>query len=96
MVEAEPRVVEFFIVPVSHDFGVHDCEIEIDGICWVLVEYLLGLGCEEWCDMLYFGYVVSGMFIYSFEDGRVLFVLGEGDGFVLLLCLCYRGCNGGW
>ena len=56
----DPRPVDFFGVdPVSHDPGVMDRELEVDGTRWALVEYSPGEGREGWCDVPHAGYVVS-------------------------------------
>jgi Cupin domain len=92
----EPRVAEFSETePVSHDPGVSDHEVEIDGTRWALVEYSPGSGREEWCDTPHSGYVMNGAITYSFEDGRDDLVFAAGDGFVLPSAPRHRGRNEG-
>ena len=77
----DPRTVDFSGAdPVSHDPGVMDRELEVDGTRWALVEYSPGEGREEWCDVPHAGYVVSGEITYSFEDGRDPLIVGAGRG----------------
>jgi quercetin dioxygenase-like cupin family protein len=80
---------------VSHDPGVTDREIELDGTRWALVEYSPGKGREGWCEVPHAGYVVSGEITYSFEDGRNPMVVGAGEGFVLPSEPRHRGRNEG-
>jgi quercetin dioxygenase-like cupin family protein len=92
----EPRMAEFArSEPVSHDPGVNDREVEIDGTRWALVEYSPGSGREEWCDTPHSGYVVSGAITYGFEDERDDLVFASGDGFVLPVTPRHRGRNEG-
>lgn len=81
--------------PVSHDPGVTDREVEIDGTRWALVEYSPGAGREGWCDVPHAGYVMSGQISYSFEDGRDPLLVGAGAGFVLPPAPRHRGRNEG-
>jgi hypothetical protein len=81
--------------PVSHDPGVTDLELEVDGTRWALVEYSPGEGREGWCDVPHAGYVVSGEITYSFEDGRDPLIVGMGEGFVLPPAPRHRGRNKG-
>lgn len=93
---ADPRTVDFAgSDPVSHDPGVTDREIDIDGTRWALVEYSPGAGRDDWCDVPHSGYVVSGEIAYSFEDGRDPLVVGAGDAFVLPAAPRHRGRNEG-
>ena len=92
----DPRPVDFFGVdPVSHDPGVMDRELEVDGTRWALVEYSPGEGREEWCDVPHAGYVVSGEITYSFEDDRDPLIVGAGEGFALPPAPRHRGRNEG-
>jgi quercetin dioxygenase-like cupin family protein len=81
--------------PVSHDPGVTDLELEVDGTRCALVEYSPGQGREEWCDVPHAGYVVSGEITYSFEDDRPPLIVGAGEGFVLPPAPRHRGRNEG-
>ena len=90
----DPRTVDFSGEdPVSHDPGVMDRELEVDGTRWALVEYSPGEGREEWCDVPHAGYVVSGEVTYSFEDGRDPLIVGAGQGFALPPAPRHRGRN---
>jgi quercetin dioxygenase-like cupin family protein len=80
--------------PVTHDPGVTDREMEIDGTRWALVTYSPGAGRDEWCDVPHSGYVVSGTITYDFEDGRDPLELGAGEAFVLPANPRHRGHNG--
>ena len=92
----DPRPVDFFGVdPVSHDPGVIDRELEVDGTRWALVEYSPGEGREGWCDVPHAGYVVSGEITYSFEDDRDPLIVRAGEGFVLPPAPRHRGRNEG-
>jgi hypothetical protein len=93
---SDPRAIGFSgSDPVSHDLGVADREVEIDGTRWALVEYSPGSGREEWCDTPHSGYVVSGAITYSFEDGRDDLVFAADEGFVLPTSPRHRGRNEG-
>jgi quercetin dioxygenase-like cupin family protein len=81
--------------PVTHDPGVTDREVEIDGTRWALVSYSPGAGREGWCDVPHSGYVVSGTIAYAFEDGRDPLELGAGEAFVLPADPRHRGRNEG-
>jgi hypothetical protein len=81
--------------PVTHDPGVTDHEVKIDGTRWALVEYSPGAGREEWCDVPHSGFVVSGTLAYSFEDGRDPLELSAGQAFVLPPAPRHRGRNEG-
>ena len=81
--------------PVSHDPGVTDLELEVDGTRWAQVEYSPGQGREDWCDVPHAGYVVSGEITYSFEDDRPPLTVGAGEGFVLPPAPRHRGRNEG-
>lgn len=81
--------------PVSHDPGVTDLEIEVDGTRWALVEYSPGEGREGWCEVPHAGYVVSGEITYSFEDGRDPLIVSAGEGFALPPAPRHRGRNEG-
>jgi quercetin dioxygenase-like cupin family protein len=81
--------------PVTHDPGVTDREMEIDGTRWALVSYSPGAGREGWCDVPHSGYVVSGTITYDFEDGRDALELGPGEAFVLPPDPRHRGRNEG-
>jgi quercetin dioxygenase-like cupin family protein len=81
--------------PVSHDAGVTDREVEIDGTRWALVEYSPGAGREGWCDVPHAGYVVSGGITYAFDDNRDPLVIGAGEAFVLPTTPRHRGHNDG-
>jgi len=91
---SDPRAIDFSSAdPVSHDPGVTDREVEIDGIRWALVEYSPGSGREGWCDVPHSGHVVSGAITYDFEDNREPLVIGEGESFVLPPSPGHRGRN---
>jgi quercetin dioxygenase-like cupin family protein len=93
---SDPRAIDFSGAdPVSHDPGVADREVEIDGTRWALVEYSPGAGREEWCDTPHSGYVLSGAITYGFEDGRDDLVFSAGKGFVLPVSPRHRGRNEG-
>jgi quercetin dioxygenase-like cupin family protein len=79
--------------PVSHDPGVTDLELEVDGTRWALVEYSPGEGREEWCDVPHAGYVVSGEITYSFDDDRPPLIVAAGEGFALPPAPRHRGRN---
>ena len=81
--------------PVSHDPGVTDREIEVDGTRWALVEYSPGEGREGWCGVPHAGYVVSGEITYRFEDGRDPLTVSAGEGFALPPAPRHRGRNDG-
>ena len=81
--------------PVSHDPGVTDREIEVDGTRWALVEYSPGEGREGWCGVPHAGYVVSGEITYRFEDGRDPLIVSAGEGFALPPAPRHRGRNDG-
>ncbi|HEY6771834.1 MAG TPA: cupin domain-containing protein [Solirubrobacterales bacterium] len=92
----DPRAIDFAAAqPVSHDAGVTDREIEVDGTRWALVEYSPGEGREGWCDVPHVGYVVSGEITYSFEDERDALTVGPGEGFALPPAPRHRGRNKG-
>jgi Cupin domain len=92
----DPQPIDFSGAdPVSHDPGVTDREIEIDGTRWALVEYSPGSGREGWCDVPHSGYVVSGGITYDFEDDRDPLVIGKGEGFALPPSPRHRGRNEG-
>ena len=81
--------------PVTHDAGVTDREVDVDGIRWALVEYSPGSGREGWCDVPHSGYVLSGAITYSFEDDRDALEFTAGDAFVLPTDPRHRGRNEG-
>jgi quercetin dioxygenase-like cupin family protein len=92
----EPQMVKFGGAdPVSHDPGVTDREVEIDGTRWALVEYSPGAGREGWCDVPHSGFVISGGLTYSFEDDREPLALSAGEAFVLPPAPRHRGRNDG-
>jgi quercetin dioxygenase-like cupin family protein len=92
----DPRPIDFSPAdPVSHDAGVSDREVEVDGTRWALVEYSPGSGRAEWCDTPHSGYVISGAITYSFEDGRDPLILAAGEAFVLPPAPRHRGRNEG-
>jgi quercetin dioxygenase-like cupin family protein len=92
----DPRTLDFSAAePVSHDSGVTDREIEVDGTRWALVEYSPGAGREEWCDVPHSGFVTSGGLTYSFEDGSDPLVVEAGDAFALPPAPRHRGRNEG-
>jgi quercetin dioxygenase-like cupin family protein len=92
----DPRTVDLAAAdPVSHDPGVVDREVEIDGTRWALVEYSPGEGREGWCDVPHAGYVVSGEITYAFEDGRDPLIVRSGEGFALPPAPQHRGRNQG-
>jgi Cupin domain len=92
----DPQAIDFSGVgPVSHDPGVTDRELEIDGTRWAFVEYSPGAGREGWCDVPHAGYIVSGQLTYSFEDGRDPLVIRAGDAFALPTAPRHRGRNDG-
>ena len=91
-----PRAIDFWnAAPVSHDPGVSDREVEVDGTRWALVEYSPGSGREGWCDVPHSGYVVSGSITYSFEDDSGPLEVASGDSFVLPRAPRHRGRNDG-
>jgi quercetin dioxygenase-like cupin family protein len=93
---SDPRSIDFSgAEPVSHDPGVTDREVEIEGTRWALVEYSPGNGRQGWCDVPHSGYVVSGAITYDFEDGREPQTYGAGDAFVLPPSPGHRGRNEG-
>jgi len=93
---ADPGSLDFSAAePVSHDPGVTDREVVLDGIRWALVEYSPGQGREGWCDVPHSGYVASGSITYSFEDDRDPLVLSAGQGFALPRQPRHRGRNEG-
>jgi quercetin dioxygenase-like cupin family protein len=79
----------------SHDPGVLDREVEVEGTRWALVEYSPRSSRREWCDTPHVGYVVSGAIAYDFEDGRDPIRLAAGEAFVLPPAPRHRGTNGG-
>jgi hypothetical protein len=92
----EPRRIAFAATePVSHDEGVLDREVDIDGTRWALVEYAPGTGRADWCETPHAGVLISGTLTYSFEDGREPLVLRPGEGFALPTSPRHRGRNGG-
>lgn len=91
-----PRAIDFSVAdPVSHDLGVTDREVDVDGTRWALVEYSPGSGREGWCDVPHSGHVVSGSVTYSFEDGSDPLEIGAGESFVLPPAPRHRGRNDG-
>jgi quercetin dioxygenase-like cupin family protein len=91
-----PRAIDFWSAdPVSHDPGVSDREVEVDGTRWALVEYSAGSGREAWCDVPHSGYIVTGSITYSFEDGSGPLEVAAGDSFVLPPAPRHRGRNDG-
>ena len=93
---ADPGAIDFSTAePVSHDPGVTDREIDVDGTRWALVEYSSGAGREGWCDVPHSGYVIAGRITYSFEDGRDPMEIGAGEAFVLPSAPRHRGSNDG-
>ncbi|HSD24691.1 MAG TPA: cupin domain-containing protein [Solirubrobacterales bacterium] len=92
----DPRSVDFSgSEPVSHDPGVTDREVDVDGTRWALVEYTPGAGREGWCDVPHSGYVVSGRITYSFEDDSDPLEVGAGEAFVLPTAPRHRGRSEG-
>ena len=92
----EPRAISLSAIePVSHDAGVQDCEADVGGTRWALVEYSPGSGRRDWCETPHSGYVVSGSISYAFEDGRPSLVVGPGEAFVLPEAPRHRGTNAG-
>src|SRR5262249_23006986 len=92
----EPRQLSFSSSePVSHDPGVTDRELEVDGTRWALVEYSPGSGREGWCDVPHSRYALSGAITYSFEDGREPLSLAAGEAFALPPAPPHRGRNDG-
>jgi quercetin dioxygenase-like cupin family protein len=92
----DPRMLDFSAADsVSHDPGVTDREIEVDGTRWALVEYSPGSGREDWCDVPHSGFMLSGGLTYSFEDGSSPLVVGAGQAFALPPAPRHRGHNGG-
>ena len=81
--------------PATHDPGVTDREVEVDGVRWALVEYSPGAGREEWCEVPHSGFVASGTITYGFEDGRDPLELTAGQAFVLPPSPRHRGRNEG-
>src|SRR3954451_22716891 len=90
----EPRKIEFD-TPVSHDAGVLDCEADVGGTRWALVEYEPGAGRADWCETPHSGYVLNGALTYAFEDGREDLELRAGDAFALPEAPRHRGRNQG-
>jgi hypothetical protein len=93
---SDPRSIDFSGAdPVSHDPGVTDREVEVEGTRWALVEYSSGVGREGWCDVPHAGYVVSGSITYAFEDGRDPLLIDAGEAFALPEAPRHRGRNEG-
>ena len=81
--------------PVSHDPGVRDCEADVGGTRWALVEYAPGAGRRDWCATPHSGSVLSGSIAYAFEDDRAPLVVDAGEAFVLPAAPRHRGTNRG-
>lgn len=79
----------------SHDAGITDRQLEVDGIRWALVEY--GAGCRRagWCSTPHSGLVISGAIEYEFEDGRDPLSAVAGAALVLPAEPRHRGRNQG-
>lgn len=91
-----PRAIDFWSAdPVTHDPGVSDREVEVDGTRWALVEYSPGSGREGWCDVPHSGYVISGSITYSFDDDSDPLAVATGASFVLPPSPRHRGRNDG-
>jgi quercetin dioxygenase-like cupin family protein len=80
---------------LSHDAGVVDREVEVDGTRWALVEYSPRSGRNDWCSTPHAGYVVSGTVTYRFDDERDPLVIRTGEAFVLPAAPRHRGRNEG-
>lgn len=92
----EPRAILFASQDTaSHDIGVTDREVVIDGTRWATVEYEGGCHRAGWCSTPHSGYVISGALSYEFDDARSLLALREGDGFLLPATPRHRGRNDG-
>lgn len=80
---------------MSHDTGVEDRELTVDGVRWALVEYAPGRGRAGWCSTPHCGFVVSGAIRYEFEDGSEPLIIATGNGFALPPAPGHRGRNDG-
>lgn len=97
---SDPRVVPLAIPLAvlqaeSHDPGVTDRALLVDGVRWALVDYGPGCARADWCDTPHCGYVVSGAIRYDFEDGRPPLAAERGSAFVLTAFPRHRGSNPG-
>jgi hypothetical protein len=81
--------------PVSHDAGVEDRELVVDGVRFALVTYSPGSGRAGWCDTPHSGFVLEGDLRYDFDDGREPLLLAAGAAFVLPSAPAHRGSNPG-
>ncbi|MDQ6692488.1 MAG: hypothetical protein M3Z13_06945 [Candidatus Dormibacteraeota bacterium] len=79
----------------SHDSGVSDRAVLVNGIRWAMVEYGAGCGRANWCATPHSGYVVAGSIRYEFEDGRSPLAVGAGNAFLLTATPRHRGLNAG-
>ena len=77
----------------SHDTGVTDREVTVDGVRWAIVEYGPGAKRTNWCQTPHSGFVISGIIRYEFEDGRQALIASAGDGLVLPSHPPHRGSN---
>lgn len=92
----EPRMIDFSAtIPVSHDAGVSDAEVDVGGTRWALVTYAPGAGRADWCETPHSGYVLDGTLTYEFEDRRESLRLNSGDAFALPTDPRHRGRNEG-
>ena len=92
----EPRSVDLpGQDPVSHDKGIDDREVLVDGARWALVQYGAGRGRTDWCSTPHCGCVVSGAIRYEFEDGREPLLVAAGGAFLLPATPGHRGRNDG-
>ena len=80
---------------VSHDAGVTDRELTVEGVRWALVEYSPGSGRARWCSTPHSGFVVAGSISYEFEDERDPLVASAGSGILLPAEPRHRGRNTG-
>ena len=91
-----PRLIQLDEAePQSHDPGVTDREVEVEGVRWALVEYVAGASRARWCSTPHSGFVLAGAIMYEFEDGREPLVVSAGSGLVLPAEPRHRGRNEG-
>lgn len=77
----------------SHDAGVTERQMVIEGIRWAIVEYRAGATRSGWCSTPHSGFVVSGSIRYDFEDDREPLIAGAGHAFLLSAQPGHRGSN---
>ena len=61
--------------------GIRAREVDVEGARWATVEYVEGVGREEWVG--HRGYVLRGEIEYEFDDGRETLRASEGEAFLL-------------